>query len=213
MSSYTDAILMCAHYEKRAIAELTLILAYNGISPPAQAGEFGVFAFDGNYLDLWYVEDAVNSIQWENPCHIQLFSRSEHDDKFTEIALHPNAVPSLSWTVYEDDKGNVLKERGERERWPSVAEEVEFLVGDKPDPHFVQFITAGRSGEAAMDRFIDWLWSGAASKLLGFIDLLLASDYKHLNRQWIVRRREQVEAKANGRPVPKFAEAQVAEAR
>jgi hypothetical protein len=105
MSSYAYAILICAR-ENDCVSELNSILRVCDISEFERAGEvgigeMGIYAMDDNQLNVWMVENAINSIQWYDPWRVQLFIRGEDDDKYGEVKLSPKKI-NLS-QVFETD--------------------------------------------------------------------------------------------------------------
>lgn len=94
MSHYTYAILIC-NREYERVAELNSILRACEVPTFNALGQNGIkdiYVMDDNYLDVWTVENAINSIQWDDPSSVQLLICDEDDDKYSDVKLIPKGV-------------------------------------------------------------------------------------------------------------------------
>lgn len=98
MSSLTHYLLI-ANWMERKIKELgdvTSIQAVNVLLKEEEAGPFeemghisirAIYTLTGNYLPPATVKEAIEAVPWFSPKTVQLFHRSEHDERFTEVPL------------------------------------------------------------------------------------------------------------------------------
>jgi hypothetical protein len=171
MSSYTDALLICN--DGLHISELNSILRVCDISTFERLGNSEFFEMSDNYLNLSELTDAINSIQWDART-IQLFVRDEHDDKFTEIALHPNQLPPLVELFVSDgehDNNNVLIgewkfERDKSKIFRPAIEVAQSICSDSDVlPLVVHAIVTSRISRKAFDEFVTGLFKDERAAL------------------------------------------------
>src|SRR4030043_114737 len=93
MSSYTSVLLICD--DESHVRELNEILEVLYISMFRRVGNSSFYEMNANYLPYDKLMEAVESIQWEAYKSIQLFTRGEHDDRYVEVAIHPNHMSPL----------------------------------------------------------------------------------------------------------------------
>jgi len=126
MSSYTTMIFTCGPCDSIAgkIEELNTTLEALGIPVFQGVPDTSIFGMSGNYLPVRRVVDVVNGQEWYNTHRLQLFERSEHDEKFTELEVHGFDTPNPA--LFSNDSGQWWKgpERPYLEPAVAVAEKV-----------------------------------------------------------------------------------------
>lgn len=158
MSSYTTALLITRYSIQPAkVQELNAILKIYDTSTFEQAGDTGwLWMAEANYMPCADIIEAVNSIEWERHECVQLFFCSEHNDKFTEAELKPNAMPGYAYFVTTVDENETWSLDRDRPAALPVVEAVKKALG-RIEPLLVRFSVASRVSEEAVETFINCL--------------------------------------------------------
>jgi len=169
MSSYTAILLAVSSPDSvlGKVDELNTILDAYGWSQQFKGiGDTSVYGLSKNYLPVSVVVEAAESIEWNNPARLQCLVRSEYDDKFTELELHPNHIGGFGYRFMPDKNGPDYSDiwgtgRWQIERTPTPYEPVvqvsEDLLG-RVDGNLVRLLVLSRLRDSAQ-RIIDYIQS------------------------------------------------------
>lgn len=116
MSSLDHYVLIADWLEKiDELGEVTSIKAINVLLAEAEEDPFeevgaitgigSIFTLTGNYLAPVVVKEVIEAVPWFSPATVQLFHRSEHDERLTEVPLNITMCVARDLIYIEDDAG------------------------------------------------------------------------------------------------------------
>jgi len=144
MSHYTTMILACGPMDANMkVGELNAALEALEISTFSGHVEHCVGILTDDYLPSFWIVDAVNVMEWNNPDRVQLFIRSEDDEQFAPMkGVHPAAMPGLVLFRQGDEWTREIYP----EPLPALVHEAERVFGTA-NRLTVRAVIAGRLGK------------------------------------------------------------------
>ena len=114
MSSLTFVLLRCSRLDTDAVHRLNSVIAEDyGIfeSLHSEHVPIGIWFLTGNYLAFSDLVKLIGQAAWHRPQQVQVFSMTEHEDKFIESSLEPVEIfarmisSGSEWVFQEYVKG------------------------------------------------------------------------------------------------------------
>ena len=154
MSSYTTAILTCFILDGCKVRELDAILEAYDTEPFSVSADGEAWTSTANYMPCTDIIEAISSIEWNSPQHVQLFLRSEHDDHFSEVELKLRGEPEFTYFGTDREDGSTEWQfTRTRPLLPPAVDFITSLLGEA-DPLAVHLVVASRVSGEARDKFV-----------------------------------------------------------